>query len=50
MIGGIPNTAWLNNCVSLDSQGFIKTGPNLSKEDLLAAKWPSGTIPIFFRN
>jgi thioredoxin reductase (NADPH) len=48
MIGASPNTAWLNDCVKLDTKGFIKTGPNLSKEDLLLAQWPLERSPYFF--
>src|SRR5215831_5038976 len=40
MTGAIPNTAWLGGCLALDTKGFIKTGPDLSKEDLMAAHWP----------
>jgi thioredoxin reductase (NADPH) len=40
MTGASPSTAWLNGCVALDSKGFIKTGSDLSPEDLAAAKWP----------
>jgi thioredoxin reductase (NADPH) len=40
MTGATPNTAWLEGCVALDSKGFIKTGPELSAEDLAAARWP----------
>jgi thioredoxin reductase (NADPH) len=40
MTGAVPNTAWLENCVTLDSKGFVKTGPDLSPEDLAAAHWP----------
>lgn len=40
MAGAIPNTGWLDRCVALDSKGFIKTGPDLSPEDLSAANWP----------
>jgi thioredoxin reductase (NADPH) len=40
MTGAAPNTAWLNGCVALDRDGFIKTGPDLSPEDLSAAGWP----------
>jgi len=40
MTGAIPNTQWLDGCVALDANGFIKTGPDLSKEDLTAAHWP----------
>ena len=31
MTGAIPNTQWLVGCVALDSRGFIKTGPDLSR-------------------
>ena len=40
MAGAMPNTKWLAGCVTLDSKGFIKTGPDLSPEDLVAAGWP----------
>ncbi len=39
MMGANPNTRWLNGCVALDAKGFIKTGPDLSPEDLSAAHW-----------
>jgi thioredoxin reductase (NADPH) len=40
MTGAVPATKWLDNCVALDDHGFIKTGPDLSPEDLNAARWP----------
>jgi thioredoxin reductase (NADPH) len=40
MTGADPNTRWLNGCVALDAKGFIKTGPDLSPENLSAADWP----------
>ncbi|MGC2424627.1 MAG: FAD-dependent oxidoreductase [Nitrospirota bacterium] len=40
MTGATPNTLWLGGCVALDEGGFIKTGPDLSKEELMAAHWP----------
>jgi thioredoxin reductase (NADPH) len=40
MTGADPNTAWLEDCVALDDKGFIKTGPDLSSDDLAAAAWP----------
>jgi thioredoxin reductase (NADPH) len=40
MTGADPNTRWLNDCMALDSKGFIKTGPDLLPEDLGAAGWP----------
>src|ERR1700688_1421060 len=40
MTGAVPNTGWLERCVALDDKGFIKTGPELSQDDLAAAGWP----------
>jgi thioredoxin reductase (NADPH) len=40
MTGAIPNTGWLRSCLALDAKGFIKTGPDLSRDDLAAAHWP----------
>jgi thioredoxin reductase (NADPH) len=45
MTGAIPSTGWLDGCVALDEKGFIKTGPDLSKEDLAAARWPLARPP-----
>jgi thioredoxin reductase (NADPH) len=45
MTGAIPNTSWLDGCVALDGNGFIKTGPDLSEENLAAAHWPLARRP-----
>jgi thioredoxin reductase (NADPH) len=45
MMGAVPNTRWLDGCIALDPQGFIKTGPDLSQEDLTAAHWPLTRAP-----
>ncbi len=45
MTGANPNTAWLNGCVVLDNKGFIKTGPDLSSEELSGAHWPLSRRP-----
>jgi thioredoxin reductase (NADPH) len=45
MTGADPNTSWLNGCVALDARGFIKTGPDLSPENLSAARWPLAREP-----
>ena len=45
MTGAVPNTHWLNDCVALDAKGFVKTGPDLSPEDLTAAHWPLARPP-----
>jgi thioredoxin reductase (NADPH) len=45
MAGAEPNTGWLGTCVALDDKGFIKTGPDLSKEDLAWCRWPQARAP-----
>ena len=45
MTGADPCTSWLEGCVALDAKGFIKTGPDLSAEDLVAAHWPLKRLP-----
>jgi len=39
MTGAEANTAWLNGRVALDTKGFIKTGRDLTRDDLPAALW-----------
>ena len=39
MAGADPNTSWLDGCVMLDNKGFIKTGIDLSPDNLNAAGW-----------
>ena len=46
MTGAIPNSHWLEGCVALDPQGFIKTGPDLSPEELALARWPLSRTPF----
>jgi thioredoxin reductase (NADPH) len=45
MTGAEANTAWLEGRVRLDDKGFIKTGLDLSTEDLAAAGWPLARPP-----
>ena len=45
MTGAVPNTGWLAGCMALDSKGFIKTGPDLSRDDLTTARWPLERSP-----
>jgi thioredoxin reductase (NADPH) len=40
MTGAIPNTRWLDGCIVLDERGFVKTGPDLSADDLGRSHWP----------
>lgn len=45
MTGADPNTRWLDGCLTLDDQGFVKTGPDLSSEELANAQWPLARPP-----
>jgi len=45
MTGALPATKWLDGCLSLDDHGFIKTGPDLTREDLDAMQWPLARPP-----
>ena len=48
MIGAEPNTKWLEGCVALDDKGFVKTGVDLSADELAARKWPLARAPFLF--
>jgi thioredoxin reductase (NADPH) len=45
MAGAVPNTSWIDGCVILDEKGFVKTGTDLSLEELACAKWPLARAP-----
>ena len=45
MAGASPCTAWLKGCIALDTHGFIKTGPDLTPDDLAEAHWPLARAP-----
>jgi thioredoxin reductase (NADPH) len=45
MTGAVPNTGWLDGCLALDDKGFVKTGPDLSSDDLAHAKWSLARPP-----
>jgi thioredoxin reductase (NADPH) len=45
MAGAVPNTAWLSGCLALDDKGFVKTGADLTADDLAHAKWPLARSP-----
>jgi len=40
MTGADPHTKWLEGCVHLDDKGFIKTGADLSADELAEGHWP----------
>jgi thioredoxin reductase (NADPH) len=45
MTGAVPSTAWLQGCLARDAKGFVKTGPDLSPDELAAARWPLARPP-----
>ncbi|HET6387301.1 MAG TPA: FAD-dependent oxidoreductase [Armatimonadota bacterium] len=45
MTGAAPSTRWLDGCVALDPRGFIKTGSDLSQEDLDSSHWSLARRP-----
>jgi thioredoxin reductase (NADPH) len=45
MTGAVPNTRWLDGCVTMDEKRFVKTGPDLTADDLGTAKWPLARPP-----
>jgi thioredoxin reductase (NADPH) len=48
MTGASPNTEWLEGCVAMDENRFVRTGPDLSAADLAASGWPLARAPLLF--
>jgi thioredoxin reductase (NADPH) len=45
MTGADPATQWLHGCIALDEHGFIKTGSDLTADDLAVRRWPLARMP-----
>ena len=45
MTGADPNTKWLAGCLLLDDKKFVKTGADLTPDELLTARWPLARRP-----
>ncbi|MGH9967163.1 MAG: FAD-dependent oxidoreductase [Pyrinomonadaceae bacterium] len=45
MTGAVPNSGWLEGCVACDQGGFIKSGSDLTADDLAKANWPLKRAP-----
>jgi len=39
MTGAEPSTSWLKGCLALDEKGFVKTGSDLTPDDLATSRW-----------
>lgn len=46
MLGAVPNTNWLEDCVSLCDRSFVRTGPDLDADP--GRKWPLDRPPFLF--
>ena len=46
MMGADPCTGWLEGCLALDEKGFVKTGQDLTAEDLSASGWALSRHPL----
>lgn len=47
MTGAVPNARWLGECIAVDKRGFLRTGPDLTREELEARRWPLSRPPHF---
>jgi thioredoxin reductase (NADPH) len=45
MAGALPASQWLEGCVASDEKGFIKTGTDLSPDELAGRHWPLARTP-----
>lgn len=45
MTGAEPATAWVEGCLTLDEKGFIKTGRDLTSEELSSGSWSLSRQP-----
>jgi thioredoxin reductase (NADPH) len=48
MIGAQPNSAWLGDCIALEDKGFVKTGTDLTPDDLSRTRWSVTRAPFLF--
>jgi thioredoxin reductase (NADPH) len=46
MMGADPCTSWLKGCVALDDKGFVKTGQDLTAEELASTDWTLSRQPL----
>ena len=50
MTGAVPNTAWVEHCLARDEKGFLKTGSDLTADELAAAEWPYQRAPYLLES
>jgi len=47
MIGAVPNSGWLDGCLALDDHAYVKTGPDITNQDLRKWNWPLSRNPHY---
>jgi thioredoxin reductase (NADPH) len=45
LAGAVAGTQWLKGCLVVDDKDFVKTGGDLSQEELAGANWPLARAP-----
>jgi thioredoxin reductase (NADPH) len=45
MTGAVPNAKWLDGCVAIDGKGFVKTGNDITPDDLKRGRWSLERAP-----
>ena len=45
LAGAVAGTQWLKGCLVVDDKDFVKTGADLSQEELAGANWPLARAP-----
>ncbi len=48
MTGAVPNTGWLAGCVALDEKGFVRTGLELTADELSARNALTSRAPFLY--
>lgn len=48
MTGAVPSTDWLKGCIALNEKGFVRTGSDLTPEDLRSANGAAARLPQSF--
>ncbi len=46
MTGAVPSTSWLAGCLALDANGFVRTGADITANELQSASWPLTRAPF----
>jgi thioredoxin reductase (NADPH) len=48
MMGAVPSTGWLRGCIALNDKGFVRTGADLTAQDLPPSSGAAAWVPQSF--